>query len=198
MGGNLVNLLKKHAKAFLGDPEKEYAQACTQALDLKSPTLETFDNVFTRIAGGPAPHFPFETAHHYYQWGSSHNAVKDVKVPFLAINASDDPVVRHVPMDGGGNGLVVMELTTGGGHLGWFQPGPGSSVDRWTTQPVLQWLKLVGEEVLDNPEIKRKSLYVDDNGFLKEEGRPYLGCKPTEGGGVIDGNGGEEGTLQGL
>jgi predicted alpha/beta-fold hydrolase len=196
MGGNLLNLLKRHLKALQADPEHRVAKAIPLTLALKNPTLEKFDDTFTRVAGGSAPIFPFATAHDYYRYSSSHYVVKDVKVPFLAINAADDPVVRNVPMDGGGNGLVIMELTTAGGHLGWFQAGAGF-VDRWTTKPVLEWLELVGEYLI--PEMEKPApLYVDEDGFIKEEGRPILGCKEIEGGGVIDGNGGEAGMLQGL
>jgi len=49
--------------------------------------------------------------------------------------------------------------------------------ERWTTQPVVEWLKLGGEELVDNPDIKPKDLYIDHDGFLKENGRPSLGCK---------------------
>lgn len=197
MGGNLLNLIKRHAKSLSVDPEHRVAKAIPLTLNLKNPTLEKFDDTFTRVAGGSAPTFPFATAHDYYRWGSSHNVVKDVTVPFLAINAADDPVVRHVPMDGGGNGLVVMELTPSGGHLGWFQAGPGF-VDRWTTKPVLEWLKLVGDDLVYETPSKCPPLSVDQEGYLREVERPELGCKEVEGGGVIDGNGGEEGMLQGL
>ncbi|KAF9464677.1 AB-hydrolase YheT [Collybia nuda] len=196
MGGNLLNLLKRHLHALQADPEHRVAKAIPLTLELKNPTLEKFDDTFTRVAGGSAPIFPFATAHDYYRYSSSHYVVKDIKVPFLAINAADDPVVRNVPMDGGGNGLVVMELTNSGGHLGWFQAGAGF-VDRWTTKPVLEWLELVGEYLV--PEMGNPApLFVDDNGYIKESGRLQLGCKEIEGGGIINGNGGEAGTLQGL
>lgn len=191
LGRNLLKLLKRHSQIVLREPR--FAEACVRTLKLKRPTIDEFHNVFTRIVGRPAPYFPFETTQQYYQWGSSHEVVGDVKVPFLAINAYDDPVVRHVPIHGGGNGLVVMALTSGGGHLGWFQSGPDSRFERWTTQPVLEWLKLVGEELIDDPEIKQKNLYFDDDGFLREDGRQSIGCKPIEGGGVINGNNGADG-----
>ncbi|KAJ3517143.1 hypothetical protein NLJ89_g687 [Agrocybe chaxingu] len=197
MGGNLLRLLKRHLKPLMADPDHIVAKAAENAIKLKNPTLEKFDDTFTRIAGGPSPHFPFRDSNEYYYWGSSHKVVGDIRVPFLAINAADDPVVRHVPMDGGGNGLVVMELTKGGGHLGWFQAGPGY-VDRWTTKPVLEWLKLVGDDMVHEPRTKCLPLYVDEDGFLKEKGREKLGCKVVESGGMIDGNGGEDGMIQGL
>ncbi|GLB34977.1 putative alpha/beta hydrolase fold [Lyophyllum shimeji] len=196
MGGNLQNLLKRHAKSLQTNPDHQVAKAMALTLGLKNPTIEEFDDTFTRVAGGSRPHFPFATAHDYYRWGSSHYVVKDIRVPFLAINAADDPVVRYVPMDGGGNGFVVMELTPSGGHLGWFQAGDGY-VDRWTTKPVLEWLKMTGEDIVP-PKRQLRQLYVDDDGYLRQEGTAHLGCKEVEGGGIIDGNGGEEGMLQGL
>ncbi|KAG6832398.1 hypothetical protein H0H92_002666 [Tricholoma furcatifolium] len=197
MGGNLQNLLRRHEKSLQSDPEHRVAKAMPPTLALRNPTLEKFDDTFTRIAGGSAPTFPFDTAGDYYRWGSSHHAVKDIRIPFLAINAADDPVVRHVPMDGGGNGLIVMELTPAGGHLGWFQAGNGF-VDRWTTKPVLEWLKLTGEDIVRDTKKFTRKLYEDEEGWLREEGTPLLGCKTIEGGGVFNGNGGEAGMLQGL
>jgi hypothetical protein len=197
MGGNMIRLVKKHLNSLVKDPEHHVAKATEEAPKLNNPTLAKFDDTFTRIAGGTAPHFPFRDVDAYYTWGSSHKIVGHVTVPFLAINAADDPVVRYVPMHGGGNGLVVMELTTGGGHLGWFQAGPGY-VDRWTTKPVLEWLKLVGEDIVYDLGPKGHPIFVDSEGFLREKGREDLGCKPIEGGSIIDGNGGEDGMVQGL
>jgi len=199
MGNNLRSLVKKHLKVLIQDPEHTAAKAAAAVLSLKNPTLEKFDDTFTKIAGGPSPHFPFPDAKAYYAWGSSHHMLQHITVPFLAINAGDDPIVKHIPMDGSGNGFVVMELTKGGGHLGWFQAGPGY-VDRWTTKPVLEWLKLLGQDVVYDPKSRGRPLLVGDDGFLREEGRDHLGCKEIEGGGLINGNYniGESGMLQGL
>ncbi|KAF9005631.1 AB-hydrolase YheT [Cyathus striatus] len=196
MGSNLLNLLKRHAKAFVADPNHHVTKAAYVAFSLKNPTLEQFDETFTRVAGGPAPHFPFPNAQEYYRWASSHHVVKDITVPYLAINAADDPVVRHVPMDGAGNGWAVMVLTDGGGHLGWFEPGY-KRLERWTTKPVIEWLELLGMSVV-HAESKGSKLYVDGDGFLREEGRPRLGCKEIASHAIIDSNESEEGLLQGL
>ena len=163
------------------------AKAANAALSLDNPTLHEFDDTFTKIAGGPAPHFPFPDDNAYYIWGSSHIMVQHITVPFLAINAGDDPIVSFVPADSGENGLVVMGLTKGGGHIGWFQAGPGH-VDRWTTKPVLEWLKLMGRDVVHDPKPRGRPLFVGEDGFLREEGVDNLGCKEIEGGGLIDGN----------
>lgn len=194
----MIRLLKRHLEVLSKDPDHYIARAAENALKLKNPTLEDFDQAFTRVGGGPPPHFPFPDSDTYYIWGSSHNLVDKITVPFLAINAADDPVVRHVPMDGGGNGLVAMELTTGGGHLGWFQAGGQGYVDRWTTKPVLEWFKVVGDDLVYDSVYKGLPMFTDEEGFLREEGRPELGIKVIEENSIIDGNGGEVGTLQGL
>ena len=175
------------------------AKAANAALSLDNPTLQEIDDTFTKIAGGPAPHFPFPDANAYYIWGSSHKMIQHIRVPFLAINSGDDPVVSSTPMDSGGNGLVVMELTKGGGHVGWFQAGSGYVGDRWTTKPVLEWLRLMGRDIVHDPKPRGRPLFVGEDGFLREEGVDYLGCKEIEDGGLVDGNvSSEGGMLQGL
>lgn len=198
MGGNLLNLLKRHYKGLSADPDHYVAQAATKAIALKSPTLEEFDNTFTRIAGGPPPVFPFPSSRDYYRHMSTHHIVREVRIPFLAISAADDPVVRSVPMDSGGNPYVVMGLTPGGGHLGWFQAGGTGNADRWTTQPVLEWLKLMGDDVVHDLVPKGGRIFIDDDGWFREEGQLHLGCKELSEEGIIDGSGGEAGILQGL
>ncbi|KAG6835449.1 hypothetical protein H0H93_001371 [Arthromyces matolae] len=201
MGGNFQSLLRRHEKELQADLEHIATRVVPSTLALLNPTLEQVDDIFTRVAGGPAPTFPFSTVDEYYRWGSSHNVVQKIGVPFLAINADDDPIVSHVPMDDGGNGLIVMGLTRSGGHLGWFQAGldgSGSFVDRWSTKPVLEWLKLTGEDIVHSTATPSRRLYVDEEGWLREEGTYMLGCKMIAEGGVFNGNGGEQGMLQGL
>jgi hypothetical protein len=59
-------------------------------------------------------------------------------VPLLAINSTDDTLVRAVRIDADGNPNVVLARTRCGGHLGRFKAGGG----RWVTRPVLEWLQL--------------------------------------------------------
>lgn len=198
LGTNLLNLVKRHQNALVAKPSGRILEAMAAVLALKNPTLRDFDHHFSRIASGPPPSFPYVSAEAYYDGQSSHHAVKDVHVPFLSINSADDPIVQSVPMDGGGNGFVVMALTPGGGHLGWFQSGASwREVDRWTTQPVLEWLRMAGEMVVGDT-CKCRSLQVDTDGWIKEQGIDHLGCKPAEGGGIIDGNAVDDGNMQGL
>ncbi|ESK94648.1 lipid metabolism-related [Moniliophthora roreri MCA 2997] len=201
LGGNLVALIKRHHKVLaLDHPALPIALAVSRLLSVPSPTLTQYDEYFTRFIGGPAEEgYPFPSVNAFYNHTSSHHLVKDIRVPFLAINAADDPVVQHVPMmdddDAQDNPFVVMALTAGGGHLGWFKDSSG---ERWTTKPVLEWLRMVVEDVIHDSKTELPRLYVDDEGFVREEGRPLLGCKECDGGGLIDANGGESGVLQGL
>ncbi|KAF8628399.1 hypothetical protein AX15_003923 [Amanita polypyramis BW_CC] len=197
MGNNLINLVKKNYKALASFPDHIVSKAAETVLTLKDPSIEKFDNTFTCKVGGSSPPFPFATADDYYRWASSHYVINDIRVPYLSINAADDPVVAHVPLDAIENGYVVMALTTGGGHLGWFQSGSGLSVERWTTNPVLEWFKLIGNDVL-HAENQASYVFKDGDGFLREEDRPNLGCKEVKDGGLIDWTAGEPGLLQGL
>ncbi|EGN92460.1 hypothetical protein SERLA73DRAFT_191112 [Serpula lacrymans var. lacrymans S7.3] len=192
MGSNLLNLLRRHIVPLTQDPEHRVAKAITLTMGLDKPTLDVFDDTFTRIAGGSSPPWPFDTAHDYYVHSSSHKVLGDVRVPLLAINAADDPVVRDVPI------WVVMALTPNGGHIGWFESDGGwGQVARWIKRPVLEWLRAVAEDlVYERPRVKPLQ---DVDGFLKEVGgRDDLGCKVIEGGGIVVGNEGQSGVLAGL
>jgi hypothetical protein len=137
--------------------------------------------------------FPFPDVDTYYNWAASHVVLKDVAVPLLAINSTDDPLVKAVPVDAGGNPHVVLVRTRRGGHLGWFKAGGG----RWVTRPVVEWLRLTAEDVVHDLT-NRPQVYVDQEGFYREVGRNGMGCKYIRDGGVVNGNRGEKGLLHGL
>lgn len=197
----MVTLVKRHAKTLLSDPHSEIGKVAQDAFKLRNPTLDKFDDTFTRVAGGPGAPFPFKDAASYYIWVSSHNVLDAIRVPFLAINSADDPVVKHVPVDGAGNGLVILGLTARGGHLGWFKQYESESNDRrWTTKPILEWLKLVGDDLVSEPRKRGSALHTSEDGFLREAKYPHLGCKVINvvGGISIDGNAGEQSLFEGL
>ncbi|KAJ6502571.1 Alpha/Beta hydrolase protein [Mycena sanguinolenta] len=196
MATNLINLVRRNLDGLSRFPDALIAQYIPIALNLKGALLDDFDNAFTRIAGGTPPNFPFESAMDYYRWGSSHNVVSKIRVPYLAINSADDPVVQHVPMDGGGNGMVIMALTASGGHLGWFQEAPGGKTDRWIKAPILEWMSLMGESVVHSTGPVGPRIY-SEGGYFKEEGRAG-GCKEIEGGGIMEASSWEGVNLQGL
>lgn len=200
MGANLRELLLKHRAAFAADPDSDISKAIQKLEAQKTTTLYEFDNTITRQAGGSAPPFPFPSAHDYYVWGSSHTVLGDVRVPYLALNADDDPIVTVLPVRGGNSGLspwVVFGVTKKGGHLAWFEEGSTRQHPRrWYRRPVLEWLKTMGDEVVHGDRTLPAIIEVD--GYLREEGKDHLGCKVVEGGGHVVGVEGEGGLLAGL
>lgn len=176
MGQNLVNTLRQHSSSLTGDPNLPVAEAATLACALSWPTIDTFDQVFTRIGGGPSPPWPFASAFAYYEFASSHKVLGNIRIPFLSINAADDPVIQDVPMQAKDNEWVVMALTPNGGHLGWFESDDGwGRVRRWVCTPVLEWLRATAEDIFQNRQNTRKLREVD--GLLTEVGSERLGCK---------------------
>lgn len=196
MGRNVLTLIKHNIKPLaLDQPEHPLAKAVQRFLTLKNPTVTDFDDTVTRVTGGPSPIFPFGSVMEYYSWASCHHMVKDVRVPYLSISAADDPILFDVPPPCcGENSFVVSVLTASGGHLGWFQSGGR----RWTTKPLLEWLHLMGSGVTHDLTRLGSPLYVDHDGYIKEEGKAELGCKETGEGCLIDGNRRESELFQGL
>lgn len=179
MSQNLLRLLKKHISPLSKDLTHPCARAVASTLSIKSLTLEKFDDTFTRIAGGSPPVFPLPSAEAYYQWASSHYVLPDIRVPLLTVNSADDPVVAEVPIDSGtANPWIVMTVTGGGGHLGWFESG-----QRWMTKPALEWIQMSVELVRGG---KSSSPYLSESGYIMELGKPGLGCQVIEADRVVD------------
>ncbi|PCH35623.1 AB-hydrolase YheT [Wolfiporia cocos MD-104 SS10] len=192
LGTNLQSVVKRHASALLKFPSHPVGQAVTPCLALQAPTMEAFDNTFNRIAGGSSPPFPFPSAQAYYVWASSHDRLSAVRVPLLALNTADDPIVQVLPVEAGGNGFVAFAVTRKGGHLGWFQAGKR----RWFSKPVVEWLRAVGEDVVGN--VRKGKALREVDGFIKEMGRDDIGCMELEVGRRVAGVEGQEGVLAGL
>ncbi|TFY63975.1 hypothetical protein EVJ58_g2922 [Rhodofomes roseus] len=197
MAQNLQRLLGRHANAIAKFPEHPLAKVLPEVLNDKSMSLTQFDGKVTCKVGGSSPPFPFPSAWDYYAWASSHKVLANIRVPFLALNAEDDPVVQVLPIEAGGNPYVAFAVTEKGGHLGWFGKVQATGeTRRWVSRPVLEWLKAVGEDIVVRDR-QIKPLHVVD-GFLKEDGRDDIGCKGVEGGGHVVGVEGEEGLFAGL
>lgn len=184
MARSLRRIVKRNKAAFASGAEQ--AAAVEAALKLKDPTLKVFDDHFTRFFGGASPMFPFDSAHAYYTGTSSHQAVRDIRVPFLALNAMDDPVVRKLPtLDG--SDMVVLGVTRQGGHLAWFEAGkrPGET-RRWMRQPVLEWLKVCGDDFVHQAMKRKEREVVVVDGWVTEKGSADGGCKALPGSRIID------------
>jgi len=176
-------------------PDSRLAQCLPELFSRKDLTLTQFDDFITVHAGGTSPPFPFENAREYYKYAASHKVLGDVRIPFLAVNSDDDPVVKHIPTDETDNEWVTLVVTRGGGHLGWFE-STGKKVRRWIRRPVLEWLRATAEKI-EVPRREVRSIEVVD-GWLAESGREYLGCRDGGEGGKIEGGKGPRDVLAGL
>jgi predicted alpha/beta-fold hydrolase len=184
MGRNLRQLLSRHADSILKFPDSRLARCLPELFCYKSLTLAQFDGLITVHAGGTSPPFPFETARDYYTYASSHKVLSDVRIPFLAVNSDDDPIVKHVPVYETDNEWVILVVTHGGGHMGWFETTGKENTRRWISQPVLEWLRATTEKV-DVPRRVMRNIKVID-GWLVECGREHLGCRDSGDGGRIE------------
>ncbi|KAI9064335.1 AB-hydrolase YheT [Trametes sanguinea] len=197
MAQNLKKVIARHLEALSKFPDSLVWQAAKAVSARKSMSLVEFDDTVTRVCGGSSPPFPFASARDYYTAASSHKMLQDIRVPFLALNSKDDPIVSSIPVGVADNGWVVLALTEGGGHLGWFEAGKRfGELERWVRKPVLEWIRAVGEDLVPEGERGRPVHEVD--GFLKEVDRDDIGCKEVEGGGHVVGVEGEGGLLAGL
>ncbi|KAL5490359.1 hypothetical protein ACEPAI_5192 [Sanghuangporus weigelae] len=196
MATNLLNLLKRNAPDLLRLSENRFSPILERLDALKSLTLKEFDANVTSKVGGSSPPFPFPSADAYYEWAASHQCLSAVRIPLLALNAADDPIVGHVPTDVGNNGYVALCVTPGGGHLGWFEPGQDGHLRRWVTKPTLEWLRAVGEDFQTGPS--QVPELVEDGEWTTETGRTHLGFKVLGDAGEIKGAEGEGGLFAGL
>ncbi|TCD69717.1 hypothetical protein EIP91_006484 [Steccherinum ochraceum] len=200
LGQNLVTLANRHVDALAKFPDSPMTAALPAVRSMNRPLLTEFDQAMTRLCGGPSPPFPFPSARDYYVWASSHNLLPKIRVPLLAINAADDPLVPRLPVDTDRYTLspwVVFSVTAEGGHLGWFEKDNSSrfGVKRWITKPVLEWMQLMGEVAVDT---RRMIPLRQADGFTKEEGRDDIGYLQVEGGGHVVGVEDQDGLLAGL
>lgn len=138
-------------KDYVNKNRKEIKQHT--ALDMAAIDGITYLNEFDRVTQCPLWGYPSETA--YYRDASSTDAVLNIKIPYMALSATDDPVcdVRpslfsisqatdNCPQIALKEGLpyqeikqnpnTVMVTTSLGGHLCWFEVGG----TRWHTRPV--------------------------------------------------------------
>ena len=192
---NMAVLIEANKEKLTRNPK--LATALPYLFSLPAPTLWDFDPFYaceekTEVDDSDAREgaaLRWHTQGDFYRWASSHTALADVRVPLLAINADDDPIVRprDLPAEVGDNPLVALAVTAGGGHLGWFLSLRRRT--RWVRNPVLEWLCAVGRDlVIDHEEGESMFISVcEREGFLCEASHPALGCQPVEGGGKFRG-----------
>ncbi|MBI1247216.1 alpha/beta fold hydrolase [bacterium] len=101
----------------------------------KPKRIVDFDTIFT------APQCGFESANDYYTQASSAKVLPDITIPGLILTADDDSVVPvEIFSQHPRSSSVELEVTRGGGHLGFIAPKSLVPDRRWMDQRVVQWI----------------------------------------------------------
>ncbi|KAI0019661.1 AB-hydrolase YheT [Xylariomycetidae sp. FL0641] len=127
LGSSLKKLANRHKEEI----EKYTNVDMSNLFEIKY--LYEFDRAYQCPTWG----YPTEDA--YYRDASSVDALLNVRVPLLAINAVDDPIATYLALpeaEAQQNPYTVLCTTSLGGHLGWFEIGGG----RWHTKPICNFL----------------------------------------------------------
>ncbi|PVH94589.1 medium-chain fatty acid ethyl ester synthase/esteras-like protein 1 [Periconia macrospinosa] len=143
MGGNLQKLYQRHKETITQNPliKDEDVTACKYIGD------------FDRVVQAPSWGYPTEGA--YYRDAQSVDALMAIKIPFLAINATDDPISQNegIPyQEFKQNPYTVLCTTNWGGHLSWFQLGG----KRWFATAIVNFLTKMHEEIDFNAPLPGK------------------------------------------
>ncbi len=194
MGGTLLELFNRNSAELSSFPEPSaITPHLPILLSLKSPDFKTVNSHLTSIIGGSFPPFPFPTVEDYYIWSSAHQSLAGIRVPFLAMNALDDPIVAEVPLhEAGKNPWVGMCITKVGGHLGWFEGGgflgKGGPPNKWNVRPVVEWSYAIVEDFVDTRAKEGKKLKerYNDGEWEREKGSSeFVGYKVATVGGFV-------------
>ena len=141
--------------------------------------MRDYDGIITCIAGGDSRNFPFKSVDEYYTWASCLNLMADIRVPLLALHAADDPIITEFPQPAKGWAVppwIVLAITAGGGHLGWFQDGTTNGhFERWFVKPAADWLRAMESVQLPDAAPPRAVNYKD--GYWREDGLEHIACR---------------------
>lgn len=143
MGGNLKRLIELHADQVVKNP----------AINMEKIRNVKYIHEFDREVQCATWGYPTESA--YYRDASSCDALLAVRIPLLAINATDDPIAVNegIPYEEFKcNPYAVLCTTSLGGHLSWFE-GHGNG-DRWHAKPAANFLNALVHKV-DLEELER-------------------------------------------
>ncbi|KAF1834635.1 AB-hydrolase YheT [Decorospora gaudefroyi] len=160
MGRNLMGLFERHREQILKNPRIDEERL------VKSKYLYEFD----RHVQCPTWHYPTEGA--YYRDAQSVDAVLSIRIPFLGINATDDPISSEAGLpyeEIKQNPYTLLCTTNWGGHLGSFQLGGG----RWFADAASKFLAKVHEDV-DFDALREESGGEDTDGEdMLKKGNKY-------------------------
>jgi len=118
---------------------KKYEKTLNLELDkaINATYSKEIDEYITRRITG------FRTADDYYRGISSVQYVKNIKVPFLTIQALDDNIAtkKGFPFDEFNLNENVFSLTTDhGGHLIWIDNKNPLKLNQWVNEPAIEFI----------------------------------------------------------
>jgi predicted alpha/beta-fold hydrolase len=160
MGKNLMKLFEQHREQILKNPGIDELKL------RKSRYLHEFD----RHVQCPTWGYPTEGA--YYRDSQSVDALLAVRVPFLGINAEDDPISSKAGLpyeEVKQNPHALLCTTDWGGHLGSFQLGGG----RWFAVAASSFLMKMHEEGDFEASARERQGDVNVGGDMLGRGKKY-------------------------
>lgn len=149
VGQNLYSRVLGTAMKTLAETHRAEIEKFTD-LDMNVLTKLTHLYEFDRAVQCKAWGYPTEGA--YYRDASSVDAALAIRIPYLAINSTDDPISAEESLPYGEikqNPYTVLCTTSLGGHLGWFEVGGG----RWHSRPITEFMNFMAFKV-DHSSIK--------------------------------------------
>jgi predicted alpha/beta-fold hydrolase len=98
--------------------------------------FQEFDELIT------APLHGFDGAHDYYQRASSRQYLNNIDIPTLVLHSRDDPFLYPDALPNGNeiSDQVQLELTRGGGHVGFVTGSPWAP-RYWLEERIPAWLQ---------------------------------------------------------
>ncbi|KAG8896993.1 hypothetical protein FRB99_008523 [Tulasnella sp. 403] len=146
-------------------------EEAAKAVLMGPPSMTRFSTLVAYAAGYDCPVDFMERT-------SSVNAISNVAIPVLALNAADDPLLRgkELPREEVSQSRhMVMCVTKRGGHLGWFGTGKDGKTEghrRWFSRVFDQWF--AGLNDLNMAPRPHPKIVVGHDGYMYPEGRPDM------------------------
>ncbi|CAD7705102.1 unnamed protein product [Ostreobium quekettii] len=167
LGLAMRKLFQPHVALFRGHAEEHRIQAA-----LNAQTVRDFDDAITRVS------FGWPSVDAYYRASGSCNKISGIQVPFLCLQALDDPIAvkEAIPYDQlKANTNCTLVLTPTGGHLGWVQATAPFGAP-WSDVAAVEWLVSVLQELED-----RDTARCNDGGGRRDttEGATGNGAEPA-------------------
>ncbi|KAF2199977.1 medium-chain fatty acid ethyl ester synthase/esteras-like protein 1 [Delitschia confertaspora ATCC 74209] len=134
MCNNIQRLFARHKEQILKNPN----------IDEQKVKSAKYLWEIDRYIQAPTWGYPSEGA--YYRDATSTDALVAIKIPFLGINAEDDPIssVEAIPYEEfKQNPYTVLCCTNWGGHLSWFQGGG----KRWFATAVTKFFMKLQDDI---------------------------------------------------